>query len=67
MAKRTIPNTKINIVDEQKETDKVIEDLEDFYHTTCPMASYSKIIRIYDYYIQRDDQTNLVIGIKPNK
>ncbi|HYD03471.1 MAG TPA: hypothetical protein VEC16_04180, partial [Alphaproteobacteria bacterium] len=28
MAKRTIPNTKINIVDEQKETDKVIEDLE---------------------------------------
>lgn len=28
MAKRTIPNTKINIVDDQKETDKVIEDLE---------------------------------------
>jgi len=28
MAKRTIPNTKINIVDEQKESDKVIEDLE---------------------------------------
>ncbi len=28
MAKRTIPNTKINIVDEQKETDKAIEDLE---------------------------------------
>ena len=28
MAKRTIPNTKINMVDEQKETDKAIEDLE---------------------------------------
>ncbi|MBI2663912.1 DNA topoisomerase IV subunit A [Candidatus Woesearchaeota archaeon] len=28
MAKRTIPNTKINIVDEQAETDKAIEDLE---------------------------------------
>ncbi len=28
MAKRTIPGTKINIVDEQKETDKAIEDLE---------------------------------------
>lgn len=28
MAKRTIPNTKINIVDDQKETDKAIEDLE---------------------------------------
>jgi DNA topoisomerase-6 subunit A len=28
MAKRTIPDTKINIVDEQKESDKAIEDLE---------------------------------------
>ncbi|MEK6937949.1 MAG: DNA topoisomerase IV subunit A [Nanoarchaeota archaeon] len=28
MVKRTIPNTKINTVDEQKETDKAIEDLE---------------------------------------
>lgn len=28
MAKRTIPNTKINVVDDQKETDKAIEDLE---------------------------------------
>lgn len=28
MAKRTIPNTKINVVDEQKESDKAIEDLE---------------------------------------
>ncbi len=28
MAKRTIPGTKINIVDEQKESDKAIEDLE---------------------------------------
>ena len=28
MAKRTIPDTKINIVDEQKETDKAIEDME---------------------------------------
>jgi DNA topoisomerase-6 subunit A len=28
MAKRTIPNTKINIVDEQAESDAVIEDLE---------------------------------------
>ena len=28
MAKRTIPNTKINVVDEQKESDKSIEDLE---------------------------------------
>ena len=28
MAKRTIPKSKINIVDEQKETDKAIEDLE---------------------------------------
>jgi DNA topoisomerase VI subunit A len=28
MAKRTIPNSNINIVDEQKETDKSIEDLE---------------------------------------
>ena len=28
MAKRTIPNTKINIVDEQGETDNAIEDLE---------------------------------------
>jgi len=28
MAKRTIPKTKINIVDEQTETDKAIEDLE---------------------------------------
>lgn len=28
MAKRTIPSTKINIVDEQKESDKSIEDLE---------------------------------------
>ncbi|MFA6461781.1 MAG: DNA topoisomerase IV subunit A [Candidatus Woesearchaeota archaeon] len=28
MVKRTIPNTKINVVDEQKESDKAIEDLE---------------------------------------
>jgi DNA topoisomerase-6 subunit A len=28
MAKRTIPNTKINLVDEQTETDKSLEDLE---------------------------------------
>ncbi|MDD4878048.1 MAG: DNA topoisomerase IV subunit A [Candidatus Nanoarchaeia archaeon] len=28
MAKRTIPNTKVNLVDEQSETDKAIEDLE---------------------------------------
>jgi DNA topoisomerase-6 subunit A len=28
MAKRTIPNTKINLVDDQKESDVVIEDLE---------------------------------------
>ena len=28
MAKRTIPGTKINVVDEQKESDKAIEDLE---------------------------------------
>ena len=28
MAKRTIPDTKINVVDEQKETDKAIEDME---------------------------------------
>jgi DNA topoisomerase-6 subunit A len=28
MAKRTIPNTRINVVDEQKESDKAIEDLE---------------------------------------
>ena len=28
MAKRTIPSTNINIVDEQKESDKAIEDLE---------------------------------------
>ncbi len=28
MAKRTIPNTKINVVDEQTESDNVIEDLE---------------------------------------
>lgn len=28
MAKRTIPGTKINIVDDQKESDKAIEDLE---------------------------------------
>jgi DNA topoisomerase-6 subunit A len=28
MAKRTIPNTKINLVDEQTESDKSIEDLE---------------------------------------
>jgi len=28
MAKRTIPKTKINLVDEQTETDKAIEDLE---------------------------------------
>src|SRR3989338_4517801 len=28
MAKRTIPNSKINLVDEQKESDKAIEDLE---------------------------------------
>ncbi|MBS3150506.1 DNA topoisomerase IV subunit A [Candidatus Woesearchaeota archaeon] len=28
MVKRTIPNTKINLVDEQTETDKAIEDLE---------------------------------------
>ncbi len=28
MAKRTIPDSNINIVDEQKETDKAIEDLE---------------------------------------
>jgi len=28
MTKRTIPNTKINIVDDQKESDKSIEDLE---------------------------------------
>jgi DNA topoisomerase-6 subunit A len=28
MAKRTIPDTKINLVDEQKESDKAIEDLE---------------------------------------
>lgn len=28
MAKRTIPNTKVNIVDDQSESDKAIEDLE---------------------------------------
>lgn len=28
MAKRTIPNTKINVVDEQAESDKAIEDME---------------------------------------
>ncbi len=28
MAKRTIPDTKINVVDEQAETDSVVEDLE---------------------------------------
>jgi len=28
MAKRTIPNTKVNIVDDQSESDSVIEDLE---------------------------------------
>ncbi len=28
MAKRTIPGTKVNIVDEQPESDKIIEDLE---------------------------------------
>ncbi len=28
MAKRTIPGTKVNIVDEQNESDKIIEDLE---------------------------------------
>lgn len=28
MAKRTIPNTKLNVVDEQTESDKAIEDLE---------------------------------------
>ena len=28
MAKRTIPGTKVNIVDEQSESDKIIEDLE---------------------------------------
>ncbi len=28
MAKRTIPNTKTNVVDDQKESDKAIEDLE---------------------------------------
>ena len=28
MAKRTLPNTKINLVDEQSESDDVIEDLE---------------------------------------
>ncbi len=28
MAKRTIPKTKVNLVDDQKETDSVIEDLE---------------------------------------
>ncbi|MBS3143582.1 DNA topoisomerase VI, partial [Candidatus Woesearchaeota archaeon] len=28
MAKRTIPNTKVNLVDEQTETDKSLEDLE---------------------------------------
>lgn len=28
MVKRTIPNTKTNVVDEQKESDKAIEDLE---------------------------------------
>ncbi|TAL52765.1 MAG: DNA topoisomerase IV subunit A [Nanoarchaeota archaeon] len=28
MSKRTIPNTRINLVDEQKESDKAIEDLE---------------------------------------
>jgi DNA topoisomerase-6 subunit A len=28
MAKRTIPNTRINVVDEQTESDKAIEDLE---------------------------------------
>lgn len=28
MAKRTIPNTKVNLVDEQTESDKAIEDLE---------------------------------------
>jgi len=28
MAKRTIPNTKVNLVDDQKESDAVLEDLE---------------------------------------
>src|SRR3989338_2121634 len=28
MAKRTIPNTKINVVDEQQESDNAVEDLE---------------------------------------
>lgn len=48
-------------------TSKVIEDLEDFSRATCLMPNVPKIIRIFDYEIQRDNQTNLVIGIKPIK
>lgn len=48
-------------------TSKVIEDLEDFSRSTCQTSSIPKIIRIFDYEIQRDNQTNLVIGIKPKK
>lgn len=44
---------------------KVINDLEDFSRATCLMPTVPKIIRIFDYEIQRDNQTNLVIGIKP--
>jgi hypothetical protein len=46
---------------------KVIEDLEDFSRATCLMPTVPKIIRIFDYEIQRDNKTNLVIGIKPKK
>jgi len=46
---------------------KVIDDLEDFSRATCLMPTVPKIIRIFDYEIQRDNQTNLVIGIKPKK
>lgn len=48
-------------------TYKVIKDLEDFSRATCLMPSIPKIIHIFDYEIMRDEQTNLVIGIKPKK
>jgi hypothetical protein len=45
-------------------TNKVIEDLEGFYNTSCLTQTIPKIIHLSDYLVLRDELTNLVMGIK---
>jgi hypothetical protein len=48
-------------------TNKVIHDLEEFSKAIRLTSVESKIIRIYDYVVLRDSETNLVAGILPKK